>query len=85
MSEQSDAKRTCRGCRFFFEFPATPQLPAQPQCHRNPPTAAFVPGGGMFAPGWVSSYPPINPDYPCGEYRGSADQPSVLAFPKVES
>lgn len=79
-------KRSCRQCRFFFEFPATPQMPAQPQCHRNPPTAAFIPAQGPYGPTWVSAYPPINPDYPCGEYRDApVTQLGVVPFPKQDS
>lgn len=61
--------KSCRSCEFILML-GNNQL----FCRRYPPTpfAIPVPGpGGKMALTVNSSYPPVNPAQPCGEYQRS--------------
>ena len=54
---------TCKTCKHSLADPNR-----QLFCRRYPPTCTFVPGP-QNQPLPISSYPPIHPDWSCGEYK----------------
>jgi hypothetical protein len=50
----------CEKCTYFY--------PLHPSCRRKPPKTFLVPGPGG-APANLSAWPPVKPEFWCGEFK----------------